>query len=390
MLLKGEEIMTKKNENDGLDNSKTTEKKRFSDSLRGLADTLDSTLDRAGGIADKFEDVTDKISKATSKAGKVISETGSKVADQVKNVDYQELAKKTEENIKKAATVAKDKTTEIATKTKNEVVNFMDENGNGEIDIEDVIVKGLRVPGIKINRANFLQKELLKRYPQEMIDEAIRTNPMSAGIKPKDIDEIADEVIEYERRCVSGISTALSMPGGVAMLATIPADIVQYYGYMLRATQELLYLYGFPEIDVNEKESKFDSETINILIVCFGTMYGVVGANNALKSIAKGLGLGVEKKLMRTALTKGTIYPIVKSVANWFNVRMTKEIFAGFFKKSIPVVGGVIGGGLTYLSFKPCCVKLKESLQDTILSNKNYKEENGLIDIVDVEVVEKQ
>lgn len=382
--------MTKKNENDGLDDSKTTEKKRFSDSLRGLADTLDSTLDRAGGIADKFEDVTDKISKATSKAGKVISETGSKVADQVKNVDYQELAKKTEENIKKAATVAKDKTTEIAAKAKNEVVNFMDENGNGEIDIEDVIVKGLRVPGIKINRANFLQKELLKRYPQEMIDEAIRTNPMSAGIKPKDIDEIADQVIERERRNVSGISTALSMPGGVAMLATIPADIVQYYGYMLRATQELLYLYGFPEIDVNENESKFDSETINILIVCFGTMYGVVGANNALKSIAKGFGLGVEKKLMRTALTKGTIYPIVKSVASWFNVRMTKEIFAGFFKKSIPVVGGVIGGGLTYLSFKPCCVKLKESLQDTILSNKNYKEENGLIDIVDVEAVEKQ
>ena len=382
--------MTKKNENDGLDNSKTTEKKRFSDSLRGLADTLDSTLDRAGGIADKFEDVTGKISKATSKAGKVISETGSKVADQVKNVDYQELAKKTEENIKKAATAAKDKTTEIAAKTKNEVVNFIDENGNGEIDIEDVIVKGLRVPGIRINRANFLQKELLKRYPQEMIDEAIRTNPMSAGIKPKDIDEIADQVIEHERRGVSGISTALSMPGGAAMLATIPADIVQYYGYMLRATQELLYLYGFPEIDVNEKESKFDSETINILIVCFGTMYGVVGANNALKSIAKGFGLGVEKKLMRTALTKGTIYPIVKSVASWFNVRMTKEIFAGFFKKSIPVIGGVIGGGLTYLSFKPCCVKLKESLQDTILSNKNYKEENGLIDIVDVEVVEKQ
>ena len=382
--------MTKKNENDGLDNSKTTEKKRFSDSLRGLADTLDSTLDRAGGIADKFEDVTGKISKATSKAGKVISETGSKVADQVKNVDYQELAKKTEENIKKAAKAAKDKTTEIAAKTKNEVVNFIDENGNGEIDIEDVIVKGLRVPGIRINRANFLQKELLKRYPQEMIDEAIRTNPMSAGIKPKDIDEIADQVIEHERRGVSGISTALSMPGGAAMLATIPADIVQYYGYMLRATQELLYLYGFPEIDVNENESKFDSETINILIVCFGTMYGVVGANNALKSIAKGFGLGVEKKLMRTALTKGTIYPIVKSVASWFNVRMTKEIFAGFFKKSIPVVGGVIGGGLTYLSFKPCCVKLKESLQDTILSNKNYKEENGLIDIVDVEAVEKQ
>jgi len=37
--------------------------------------------------------------------------------------------------------------------------------------------------------------------------------------------------------CVSGISTALSMPGGIVMAATIPADIVQYYGYWLRAAQ---------------------------------------------------------------------------------------------------------------------------------------------------------
>ena len=29
---------------------------------------------------------------------------------------------------------------------------------------------------------------------------------------------------------------------------------------------------------------------------------------------------------------------------------MTKEVFAGFFKKAIPVVGGVIGGGITGLA----------------------------------------
>jgi len=39
----------------------------------------------------------------------------------------------------------------------------------------------------------------------------------------------------------------------------------------------------------------------------------------------------------------------------WFGVKMTKEVFAGFFKKAIPVVGGVIGGGITFLAFKPCC-----------------------------------
>ncbi|MDY5233864.1 MAG: hypothetical protein SPH17_09700 [Faecalicoccus sp.] len=71
------------------------------------------------------------------------------------------------------------------------------------------------------------------------------------------------------------------------MVATIPADIVQYYGYMLRAAQKLMYLYGFPEIDTNENNQTFDSETLNILILCLGTMYGVQGANTASKSISK-------------------------------------------------------------------------------------------------------
>lgn len=30
-------------------------------------------------------------------------------------------------------------------------------------------------------------------------------------------------------------------------------------------------------------------------------------------------------------------------------------------------------GGITYLSFKPCCNKLKESLQDTLLINPEHR-----------------
>lgn len=263
------------------------------------------------------------------------------------------------------------------------VVDLIDENGNGEIDIEDVIIKGLRVPGIKINRAEFLQKEFFKNYPQNVVEDAIAFTPAHAGIALEEIDHIADDVIQYERTCVSGISAALGIPGGAVMVATIPADIAQYYGYMLRATQKLLYLYGFPEIDLDEKKEKFDSETLNILIICLGVMNGVAGANTALRAMAKALATGVEKKLIQAALTKGTIYPIVKSVMKWFNVRLTKQIFAGFFKKAIPVVGGVLGGGITYLSFKPCCDKLKDSLRDTRLSNPDCKDSEEEIVLVD-------
>ena len=266
-------------------------------------------------------------------------------------------------------------------KAKHSIISAIDENGNGEIDIEDVIVKGLKIPGIRINRNDFLNKQLLKHYSQDVIDIAIAESPMKARIPVSEIDKLADDVIRLERNYVSGISAALSAPGGWAMVATIPADIAQYYGYLLRTTQKLLYLYGFPQIDTEECGSKFDDATMNTLIICFGVMYGVAGANNAIKGIAKALGTGVEKQLLKQALTKGTFYPIVKGVSKWFGIKMTKEIFAGFFKKAIPIAGGILGGGLTYLSFKPCCDKLKDSLRDTILSNPKYKEsfENDII-----------
>lgn len=276
---------------------------------------------------------------------------------------------------------------------KNAVVEYVDVNGDGEIDIEDIITTSMRVPGVKINRASFLRQEFFKNYPKEMVEEAIKSTPAIAGIPAEDIDKMADEVIKFERYGVSGISAALGAPGGLVMVAAIPADIVQYYGHILRTAQKLLYLYGFPEINVNEKGQKLDSETMNILIVSLGVMNGVAGANNALKAMAHALAQGIEKKLLKAALTKGTIYPIVKGVASWFGKKMTKEIFAGFFKKAIPVVGGVLGGGVTFAMFKPCCVKLKLSLQDTLLSNPNHvtsvEEENIIARIEAGEPIEE-
>lgn len=276
----------------------------------------------------------------------------------------------------------------------NAIVDKLDQNHDGEIGIDDIIILAVKTPGVHIPRASFLQKELFKNHPQDVIDAAIATTPAQAGIPSDEIDKIADEVIAIERTYVSGISVALGAPGGWAMAATIPADIVQYYGYTLRATQKLLYLYGFPEIDLDENGIHLDSETINTIILCLGVMNGVAGANNAIKAMAKALANGVEKKLLNMALTKGTFYPLVKSILKWFGVRLTKNVFAGFFKKAIPIVGGAIGGGLTFLAFKPCCYRLKNALQDTMLSNPGHissKEEDTIMDgilsgsIVDVD-----
>lgn len=292
--------------------------------------------------------------------------------------EMKNVIENTANEVKKAVSKGKD----IVFDSKDKVFDALDINNDGRVDTEDIIILGLRIPGVHIEREEFLRKQFMKNYSNDVIQDAIKFNPAHAGITVEEIDNIADQVIQYERNCVSGISLALGAPGGVAMVATLPADIAQYYGYMLRAIQKLLYLYGFPEINV-ENGVNIDDETMNLITLCLGVMYGVEGSVASIKILSNALGKGVEKKLLQKALTKGTFYPIVKKISRWFSVCMTKQVFAGFFRKAIPVVGGVVGGGITYLSFKPCCDNLKKSLQETALCNPSSKKSFDEFDVID-------
>lgn len=266
------------------------------------------------------------------------------------------------------------KTKDAIDDTKDTIVTKLDADGDGQVGIEDIIILSFKTPGVYIKRDSFLRRQLFKNHTSKVIEDAINRTPALAGISPEEIDKIADECIISERTKVSGISAALGAPGGFAMVATIPADIIQYYGFTLRAVQKLLYLYGFPDIDSNSSEGlQLDEQTMNTIILCLGTMYGVAGANNAIKAIARGLANGVNKKLMNMALTKGTVFPFVREVAKWFGVKLTKSMFSGTISKAIPVVGGVVGGGLTFATFKPCCDRLKRELKDTLLANPNHQ-----------------
>lgn len=295
-------------------------------------------------------------------------------------MNYKDKLTKISNNVSKITSKVTENTKNSIENSQKLILSKLDVNGDGEVGIEDVIVLGLKVPGVKVNRTDFLRKEFSKRYSEDVIKVSIDSNPFVAGISVEEIDNIADSVIKYERNCVSGISAVLGAPGGFSMLATLPTDIAQYYGYMIRTMQKLMYLYGFPEIDFNENNT-LDSETTNVLILCFGVMYGVAGANSAIKVMAKGLANGVSKKIMTTALTKGTLYPIIKKIAKWFGINMTKKILSSAAKNSIPIIGGVVGGGITFFSFKPCCDKLKNSLRDTNLTNPNYIESKEEIEL---------
>lgn len=175
-----------------------------------------------------------------------------------------------------------------------------------QINFETALVSAVKIPGVKINRDRFLQRELNKYCTYEVVEQAIQSTPQNAGVAPAIIERIAKSCINYESIKVTAISTATGIPGGLAMIGTIPADVLQYMGHLLRVMQKIIYLYGWESLLDNNNE--MDDETKNILIVLFGVMFGVQSATKLLNKIIPNVAANVEKRLLATALTKTTVY----------------------------------------------------------------------------------
>lgn len=260
------------------------------------------------------------------------------------------------------------------------------QNVKNEITFENVLAAAMKVPGVKINRAKFLRKELKKYCQEDVIALAINSNPAKAGISKDVIDKISKSVINYETTKVTGLSVAASIPGGVAAVGAAAADITSYFAFIFRTLQELAYLYGFEQFDLNDDE--VDAETMNTVLLFMGVMFGVQGAASTLQKFANALSQQVAKKLAQKALTKGAIYPIIKKVANSVGIRMTKQIFADTVASAVPIVGGALSGGLTLAMFKPCCMKLRKNLRSYNLCDPEFYKNIDKEEVIDAEYFE--
>lgn len=235
---------------------------------------------------------------------------------------------------------------------------------------EQVLATASSLPMVHIDRKKFLLKELIKFYPKEKVDIAIQNNPAYAGIDISTIDKIANSCINYETNKVSSISFAAGIPGGFAMAGTIPADITQYFAHILRILQKLIYLYGWEEI--LPEDGSIDDDTSNIITLFVGVMFGVNGAASTITKISASAAQKASKNIAAKALTKGTLYSIVKKIAQALGVKMTKDIFARGVSKAIPIIGGIASGGLTYITYKPMAYKLKKHLETLKWCDVNY------------------
>ena len=246
---------------------------------------------------------------------------------------------------------------------------------NKYISPEEIIAQVIKLPNVKVDRAAFLHRELIKSYPEETVKTAIEYNPAYAGIDKEAINKIADQVIQYETNKVSSISFAAGLPGGVALAASIPADVIQYFAFTVKTIQEIAYLYGFDELDFEDEE--IGSYAMDQILIFLGAMYDVQGVDDSIKVIADAAANKTSKALANEALTKTAIYPVVKRVTKEVREKIAKRIYVKGAAKIIPVVGGAVSGGLTYATFKPNCMRLKRSLWDLDICDVGFYEKEG-------------
>lgn len=238
-----------------------------------------------------------------------------------------------------------------------------------------VMGAALSMPGVKVDRDDFLKKELKNYCSPEQLNLAISSRPIN-GVSKEIIDRIANACINSHTTKVTTISAVAGIPGGFAMAGTIPADMAQYYWHVFVLAQKLAYLYGFP--DLRDENGNLTDTASDMLTLFVGIMMGASAANQAIKGLAKEFAKQVVKRLPQKALTKTMYYPIIKQIAKWIGVKLTKDTFAKGLGKVIPILGGVISGGLTLATFRPSAKRLQHKLQEEMfVINENYQENHN-------------
>lgn len=223
-----------------------------------------------------------------------------------------------------------------------------------DFSLENMITAAVKIPGVKVSRSDFLESIFAKENVN--IQDVVNLGPIEANVPRERLSYLANKLIIKRTSQSSIASFVAGIPGGLAMAATIPADILQFFGMALRLAQELSYLYGAQDL---WKDGEIDDDKVRSQLIMYcGVMFGVSGAVSGVRVLSAQIAKTTLKKLPQKALTKTFWYPIVKQIGKAIGIRVTKTTVAKGVSKAIPIVGGVISGSLNFASMMPMAKRL--------------------------------
>lgn len=221
-----------------------------------------------------------------------------------------------------------------------------------------------KLPIIRVDREEFLRKQFSS---SPYIEQIIQNGPQSVYTVDS-IRKKASKVIKNSTNKTSLTSFASGLPSNIAvMVATGSADVAQYFGFAINMAQKIAYLFGEDDLFNENKNNNLSDEATVKIIGYLGAMFGVSGATSIIAKTSTIAGNNIGKKVAAQALTKTTWYPIVKRVGAIIGQKITKKTVEKTITKAVPVIGGVVSGGITYFTFKPLGNRLADVLANNLM-----------------------
>lgn len=219
-----------------------------------------------------------------------------------------------------------------------------------------------KLPIIRVNREEFLRKQFAN---SPYIDQIVQNGPQSV-FTPESLRKKADEVIKSSTNKASLTSFVAGLPGNpIMMVVAGGADVVQYFGFAINMSQQIAYIFGEDELFASNNNEMSEEAKMRV-IAYLGCMLGAGGAASLIANVSKAAGAKIGKTVASRALTRTAWYPIMKKVGAILGQKITKKTVEKTIAKAVPVVGGIISGGLTYFTFSPMGNRLADIFLKTL------------------------
>ncbi|MBQ8712338.1 MAG: hypothetical protein IJ551_05885 [Prevotella sp.] len=234
----------------------------------------------------------------------------------------------------------------------------------------------LKMPGVKVDRIAFLRKELRPYCNQSRLQMIGSVRPYTV-VSEQVVNKLAKQCVRYHTTLATATSTVVGLPGGLAMAATLPVDLTQYFYHVFVLSQKLAYLYGYP--DFCEDDGELSDMASDLLTIFMGVMMGAPVAEKGITELSKAMAESAVTRLPRVALTKTAIVPIAAQVAKFVGSKYSKEGLAKGVGRFIPLAGGLFSGGLTLFTFQRGANRLRRQL-----SAQRHLFNDGAIDTIEL------
>lgn len=236
--------------------------------------------------------------------------------------------------------------------------------------LPSAVASALKLPGVKIDRRKFLAETFSKTQGEEL-SKIIDYGPQTV-FDTAYLTATAKHIVRRDTEKSTVASFLTGLPSNPAVMAGSSAvDIAQYFAFALRMAQEISYIFGKQDLFDNNGDLSENGE--RDIILYLGVMLGVSAASSAIIYATRELGKTAGKKVASKALTKTIWYPILKKIAAAINITVTKQTVSKTITKVVPVVGGVLSGGLTFITFitfKPMGNRLIRSFAKALNSDE--------------------